>query len=148
MLAVLTLLLGCSKKEDQQQEDLMNAVPADEDSVAVEQPWGEVLNGLRMRVNAATALIDGTVIYQRGKSVPLEVEIENVSDEAIPLSRLFCITPFKVVDLKGERIGVQGYCISHIPPWQNASDVLQPSGKVHDVVYLERMRWKVPEGTD
>jgi len=41
--------------------------------------WGEPLNGLRMRLTAPA----GT-IYKRGMSLPLVIEVQNVSEQPIP----------------------------------------------------------------
>ncbi len=110
-------------------------------------PWGEVLNGVRMRVTAPTAGADGVVVYRRGKSVPLEIEIENVSKSVIPLSQLSRVRSFKVVDLAGKRLGVQGYLWAHVNSWPKAASALLPGDRIRDVVYLERMRWRLPKET-
>lgn len=114
---------------------------------AAKPPWGEVLNGLRMRVTTPAAGPDGVVVYRRGKTVPLEIEIENVGKAAIPVNKLSPLRSFKVVDLEGERIGVQGYLPARMISWRKTSDALLPGEKQRDVVYLERMRWRLPDGT-
>ncbi len=111
-------------------------------------PWGEKLNGLRMRVTSPAIGPDGVIVYRRGRSVPLELEIQNVSDRAIPLSDLFSPVSFKVTDQSGERVGVQGYIGAHITPWQMAAGQLEPGESIKDLVYLERMRWRMPEKAD
>lgn len=114
---------------------------------APERPWGEELNGLRMRVTTPSADPDGVVEYRRGRSVPLDIEIENVGPDPIPLKTLHGLS-FKVTDLRGKRIGVQGYLWSHISPWLMAQGDLAPGRRTRDRVYLERLHWRLPEGAD
>jgi hypothetical protein len=114
---------------------------------APENPWGETLNGMRMRVTAPSAGPDGVVEYRRGRMVPLDLEIENVGPDPIPLKTIHAPS-FKIMDLRGNRIGVQGYLLSHIPPWQMASGDLAPGQGIRDRVYLERLHWRLPDGAD
>jgi beta-lactamase regulating signal transducer with metallopeptidase domain len=103
-----------------------------------EQVWCEPLNGLRMRVTAP----EGTV-YKRGISLPLVLEIQNVSDKPIAFNK-FLRLDFKVTDQKDERVGVQGYLHDHMPAWENTKDSLQPGQIIKDTCYFERLRFNMP----
>jgi hypothetical protein len=103
-----------------------------------EVPWGEPLNGLRMRLTTPK----GTM-YSRGTSLPLVIEIQNVSDQPFPLKQLNSILQFKVTDQQNQRIGIQGILDGHITNWESLDGVLKPDEIITDTCYIERLKWRM-----
>ncbi|MHC4239096.1 MAG: M56 family metallopeptidase [Planctomycetota bacterium] len=129
-IAVPTTLALTSREEE----------PASEEATAeTETNWGEALNGLRMRVTAPRENV-----YRQGVSLPLLLEVQNVSDRAIALRELNSILSFRVTDEQGNKIGVEGYLFNHLTSWEVAEGELRPGDIIRETVYFERLPFRRP----
>ncbi|MHC4398963.1 MAG: M56 family metallopeptidase [Planctomycetota bacterium] len=103
-----------------------------------ETSWGEPLLGLRMRLTTPA----GTE-YRRGVPLPLQVEMQNVTDGPIRFADLHAKCRIKVHTEAGDWLGVARFDVA-ISPWERAAGSLAPKEVIRWQVRFDRLRLNKP----
>jgi hypothetical protein len=108
---------------------------------ADEPPWGEAAGGWRLRLRA------DVTEYQRGKALPLTLEVQNASKAPLPLKQLAWTGDATVTDGQGKRLIVRP--LIDVSPWAGRGDALPPGGSLRWTIYFDQMRFaRSPQAGD
>src|SRR5581483_10180496 len=103
---------------------------------ADEPPWGEPAGGWRMRLSAAATE------YQRGKPLPLTLEVRNESQAPLPIKQLTWSGDATVTAGPGKRLIVRP--LIDLSPWAGRGGDLPPGGVLRWTIYFDRLRFARP----
>ncbi len=93
--------------------------------------WGEAVEGLRMRLTTPSGQE-----YARLHTLPLVLELQNISDEAISLSRLPLWPRAEVADEDGNNLVIKEPVT--ISPWEGRSGYLAPNAVIRWTEWFDR----------
>jgi RNA polymerase sigma factor (sigma-70 family) len=108
---------------------------------ADETPWGEAAGGWRIRLTAAVPE------YQRGKPLPMILEVQNESKAPLPLKQLAWTADATMTRGSGKSLIVRP--LIDLSPWAGGGDDLPPGGIQRWTIHFDRMRFaKSPQAGD
>jgi hypothetical protein len=104
---------------------------------AGEAPWGEAVNGWRMRLT-----LPASNEYRRTAPLPMLLEVENVSGGALALDSLGFWNPDVDVTEAGKRLIVRP--LIDVSPWEGRHDALPASSVIKWTLDFNRLRFARP----
>ncbi|MFT7638427.1 MAG: beta-lactamase regulating signal transducer with metallopeptidase domain [Pirellulaceae bacterium] len=105
-----------------------------QDQVNDQRAWGEPLKGLRMRLS----MLQGNE-YRHGVTLPLLIEMQNVTDEPIPFEKLHRACDIKVHTEDDQWLGI-AKTISAISPWERSKGSIAPNEILRWTCNFDRLR--------
>jgi uncharacterized protein (TIGR03067 family) len=119
--------------DDPELQKKETAQPQKEAGPAIEVPWGETVDGWRLRVTMASG-----AEYRRNKPMPLLLELQNVSKGPLPLGPLACYVDPEVTE-DGKRLVVRP--LIDVSPWEGRRDEVPAGASVKWKVDFDRIRF-------